>query len=178
MSSFTVPSPLTLYIYVDRDNLKLREKYLEAANVHNQKVEHSQYPDSGFDLYHPEIVKLFELNEMLYSCDMKIKAAMYDGHQPVGYYMYPRSSISKTPLRLANSVGIIDSGYRGNLGVKFDILITGQSGWEMEEHHRFLQICSGTLKPFRVIIVDTVEQLNKYGDTERGEGGFGSTGRN
>ena len=51
MSSFTVRSPLTLYLYVDSKNSKLREKYVEAANAHNQKVEHSQYPDSGFDLY-------------------------------------------------------------------------------------------------------------------------------
>jgi dUTP pyrophosphatase len=177
MSSFTVPDPLTLYIYVNSENSKLREKYVEAANVHNQKVEHSQYPDSGFDLYHPEKVSLFQSNEMLCCCDMKIKAAMYDGQQPVGYYMYPRSSISKTPLRLANSVGIIDSGYRGNLVAKFDIIITQNSNYVIEQHHRLLQICSGTLKPFRVFIVDTIEQLNKYGDTERGEGGFGSTGK-
>ena len=75
----------------------------------------------------------------------------------------------------ANSVGIIDSGYRGNLGAKFDE-IEGWVGWESEDYHRLLQICSGTLKPFRVVIVDTVEELNKYGDTERGEAGFGSTG--
>ena len=39
-----------------------------------------------------------------------------------GYYMYPRSSLSKTKLRLANSVGIIDSGYRGNLIGMFDLI--------------------------------------------------------
>ena len=40
----------------------------------------------------------------------------------VSYYLYPRSSVStKTPLRLANSVGIIDSGYRGNIKAVFDI---------------------------------------------------------
>ena len=176
MSSYVVPSSLTLYLYVDSDDSRLREKYAEAANRHNQKVVNSHYPDSGFDLYHPEKVRFLNLNVMLYSCDMKIKAAMYDGQQPVGYYMYPRSSISKTPLRLANSVGIIDSGYRGNLGAKFDVT-SDQSGWESEEYNRLLQICSGTLRPFRVEIVDNVEELNKYGDTERGEGGFGSTGK-
>ena len=31
------------------------------------------------------------------------------------YYLFPRSSISKTPLRLANSIGLIDGGYRGEL---------------------------------------------------------------
>jgi len=102
---------------------------------------------------------------------------MYEGLRPVGYYMYPRSSLSKTPLRLANSVGIIDSGYRGNLCAKFDVLYD-PSEWVCEKNHRLLQICSGTLKPFRVEIVDNVEDLNKNGDTERGSGGFGSTGKN
>lgn len=176
MSSFTVPSPITLYLYVDSTDEKLRDKYVEAANKHNDKVDNTHYPDSGFDLHLPETCRLLNMNPMMYSCDMKVKAAMYEGVQPVGYYMYPRSSISKTPLRLANSVGIIDSGYRGNLGAKFDVN-THQTGWESEEYHRLLQICSGTLKPFRVVIVDTVEELNKYGDTERGEGGFGSTGK-
>ena len=31
------------------------------------------------------------------------------------YYLYPRSSISKTPLRMSNSTGIIDAGYRGEI---------------------------------------------------------------
>ena len=176
MSSFTVSPPLTLYLYVDCNDKKLREKYVEAANKHNDKVENSPYPDAGFDLYQPEKIRLVAIDQLMCSCDMKVKAAMYEGVQPVGYYMYPRSSISKTPLRLANSVGIIDSGYRGNLGAKFDHK-EGWIGWETEEYHRLLQICSGTLKPFRVVIVNTVEELNKYGDTERGEGGFGSTGK-
>ena len=158
MSSFTVPSPLTLYLYVDGGDKTLREKYMDAANKHNDKVDNSPYPDSGFDLYQPKKIRLVPINPVLleiYSCDMKVKAAMYEGAQPVGYYMYPRSSITKTPLRLANSVGIIDSGYRGNLGAKFDE-IEGWVGWESEDYHRLLQICSGTLKPFRVVIVDTV----------------------
>jgi len=176
MSSFAVPLPLTLYLYVDSEDSKLRDKYVVAAKDHNENLDISRYPDSGFDLFHPEKVRLLNFNVIVYSCDMKVKAAMYEGQQPVGYYMYPRSSISKTPLRLANSVGIIDSGYRGNLGVKFDVN-NYQSGWESSEYHRLLQICSGSLRPFRVVIVDKVEDLNKYGDTERGEGGFGSTGK-
>ena len=42
-------------------------------------------------------------------------------YTPCGYYLYPRSSTgSKTPLRLSNSIGVIDSGYRGNLIACFD----------------------------------------------------------
>ena len=147
MSSFTVPSPLTLYLYVDGGDKTLREKYMDAANKHNDKVDNSPYPDSGFDLYQPKKIRLVPINPVLleiYSCDMKVKAAMYEGVQPVGYYMYPRSSISKTPLRLANSVGIIDSGYRGNLGAKFDE-IEGWVGWEGEDYHRSVSYTHLTL---------------------------------
>ena len=177
MSSFYSIHPPTLLIYIDTDDIELRNKYVTAALNHNSNIEIAQYQDSGFDLYHPDKVPSMITKGTVYSCDMKIKAAMYEGLRPVGYYMYPRSSLSKTPLRLANSVGIIDSGYRGNLCAKFDVLYD-PSEWVCEKNHRLLQICSGTLKPFRVEIVDNVEDLNKNGDTERGSGGFGSTGKN
>ena len=88
--------------------------------------------------------------------------------------MYPRSSLSKTPLRLANSVGIIDSGYRGNLIGMFDC-IRGESPYKVPQYSKLVQICSPGLKPIFVTIVDTVEELGL--DTIRGEGGFGSTGK-
>ena len=85
------------------------------------------------------------------------------------FYIYPRSSISKTPLRLANSVGIIDSGYRGELIAVFDnisdyehIILPGT---------RLVQVCLPSLLPFSVKLVD-----DDFLTTERGEGGFGSTG--
>ena len=144
-------------------NETAREVYSDHGHFHEG--------DAGLDLYVLEDITI-EPGETK-AIKLGIACEPEDGR---AYFLMPRSSISKTPLRLANSVGIIDSGYRGNLGAKFDVN-TQQSGWESEEYHRLLQICSGTLKPFRVIIVDSVEQLNKYGDTERGEGGFGSTGK-
>ena len=94
-----------------------------------------------------------------------------------GYYMYPRSSISKTPLRLANSVGIIDSGYRGHLMGMFDCLPLAQAGesYTIQPFDRLLQICSPDLGPIYVLLVDFENELG--GNTERGIGGFGSTGR-
>jgi len=83
--------------------------------------------------------------------------------------MYPRSSISKTPLRLANSVGIIDSGYRGELQAPVDNFSCQK--YIVEEGQRLFQICSGDLTPFfNIKIVDSLDQ------TDRGAGGFGSTG--
>ena len=96
---------------------------------------------------------------------------MYDGDIPLGYYLYPRSSIVKTGCRLANSVGIIDSGYRGNIGAYFDVINNNNS--IIEKKSRFVQICHPTLEPFHVIIVQNESDL---GTTRRGEGGFGSTG--
>ena len=75
-----------------------------------------------------------------------------------------------------NNVGIIDSGYRGELKealhhVEID---SNNPSYEIQKGQRLAQICAPTLGPIRVEIVDTLEQL---GDTPRGDGGFGSTGR-
>ena len=79
---------------------------------------------------------------------------------------------TKTPARLSNCVGIIDSGYRGNLGGYFDV-VNGHELFEPSKLSRLAQICAPALEPFNVIIVQTVEEL---GSTLRGTGGFGSTG--
>jgi dUTP pyrophosphatase len=95
---------------------------------------------------------------------------MYDAHgYPSAFYMYPRSSISKTPFRLANNTGIIDSGYRGNLGAYFDCF--SNSTEQIPKGSRLLQICAPDLNAFRVIIVNNLD------NTSRGTGGFGSTGK-
>jgi dUTP pyrophosphatase len=84
-----------------------------------------------------------------------------------GYYLYPRSSIFKTSLRLANSVGIIDAGYRGTLKVAVDNI--RDEPYVVRRGDRLFQICQPSLKPFNV----------EFGpvnlDTERGERGHGST---
>ena len=87
--------------------------------------------------------------------------------------MYPRSSISKSPLRLANNVGIIDAGYRGHLIGMFD-LPSGNTE-HIKKFDRYLQICAPGLVPIIVEVVNQKEDLGE--ETERGDGGFGSTGR-
>ena len=92
-------------------------------------------------------------------------------NQPTAFYTYPRSSMSKTPLILANHVGIIDSGYRGNLIAMFRNVDT--EPFFMAKETRMIQICHTTLKPFLVELMVSVDDL---GTTSRGTGGFGSTG--
>ena len=91
------------------------------------------------------------------------------GEVPMPYFMFPRSSISKIPLRLANNVGIIDSGYRGELMAVVDNI--SDKDYIVEQGQRLFQLCTGDLTPFyNVKLVDELDQ------TTRGEGGFGSTG--
>ena len=93
---------------------------------------------------------------------------------PLPYYLYPRSSISKTPLRMANSVGIIDAGYRGFIMGKTDWMNDGKEVYDVEKGIRLFQLCAYNLLPFDCIhIVEMEEGLGEK--TIRGTGGFGST---
>jgi dUTP pyrophosphatase len=127
--------------------------------------------DSGLDLFLQEDVT-FGLWETKF-VDLKIQCEMLnpEGHN-VSYYLYPRSSISKTPLILCNSVGIIDSGYRGNVIAALKLIPDGSNNttYTLKKGTRIIQICSPTLTPLNYKLVDSLSE------TSRGTGGFGSTG--
>jgi dUTP pyrophosphatase len=81
----------------------------------------------------------------------------------------PRSSIgAKTPLRLSNSVGLIDSGYRGELGVLYDNI--SNDPYEIKAGDRIAQLLVMPSYRFQAKVVDILA------DSDRGEGGFGSSG--
>jgi dUTP pyrophosphatase len=161
--------------------------YKEKVEAHNNKVRESQYADSGFDLLIPFDYSEHEngyndnhISKVTFRAPLGIKCSMMSRFGgPSGYYLYPRSSIVKTPFRLSNSVGIIDSGYRGEIMAVVDNIDSAYNDMKtcirkyMMPMTRMFQICSPTLEPFLVEIVDTEEAL---GSTERGNGGFGSTG--
>ena len=77
---------------------------------------------------------------------------------------------SKTPLRLSNSVGIIDAGYRGEIKAVVDN-IDRERDFVIRTGTRLLQLCSPNLSPI------TYEMANSLSDTNRGNDGFGSTGQ-
>ena len=81
----------------------------------------------------------------------------------------PRSSISKTPLRLANSIGLIDGGYRGELMAMCDKI--KNDSYTLEKGQRLFQIVACDCYQ---ITYDLTDQLS---ETSRGTGGFGSTGK-
>lgn len=160
----------------------LLEQYTERVANHNKMLRDDLlHADSGFDLIMP-IGRTIGPNSSVL-LNLHVRAALYEippsrdsviRRIPRAYQIFPRSSMSKTPLRLANSVGIIDAGYRGDLMAALDcrnchghnnkvhVIIAGQ---------RFLQICTPGLVPFHVTIVSELD------DTRRGAGAFGSTGK-
>ena len=201
---------MLLQVFVDLDDEKLIQKYKEKIDSHNSKVLQSlnntddgdnskNHIDAGFDLFVPHDIDSSadckDENNTQFKIDHKIacSAVMFTSsgkRYNTGYYLYPRSSLSKTEIRLANSVGIIDSGYRGHLIGVFDHKPTPPSDNVMvynESTHKFsrptkrlvsaydrvLQVCAPSLVPILVEIVDKVESL---GTTERGNKGFGSSG--
>jgi len=131
-----------------------------------QTSNHNYATDSGYDLYIPNTVTLPPNSTTL--VDLMIRCQLQASEQNIhGYYLYPRSSISRTPLRLANSVGIIDFNYRGTLKVAIDN--RSAEPYEIKGGERLFQLCMPDLRPFKVVL----GHVNK--NTDRGEGGFGST---
>lgn len=143
------------------DNDELKEKYTTTyTNVSG---------DAGIDLFVPETITIpakqlgFKIDHLI-SCEATIL------NNPVSYYLYPRSSMGgRTPLRMSNSVGIIDSGYRGRIIGMVDNI--SDEDFVVEKGTRLFQICPPTLN--NPINLNIVQELT---ETERGEGGIGSTG--
>ncbi len=85
------------------------------------------------------------------------------------YLLMPRSSIAKTPLRLCNSIGLIDGGYRGEIMAVVDNIKTDD--YTVEPGQRLFQLVAMDGSPIHFELVDDLS------DTTRGSGGFGSTGK-
>ena len=157
----------------------------EIVELYNSKITKlansrfsNKHPDSGFDLFVPETVTIearkIKLIDMKVSCSVS-KVLMKNTNEakmtePSPYYMYARSSVSKRGIMLANSVGIIDSGYRGTLMAAF--FNTTDNPVTIGKGDRVVQLCMPGLD-----YDFTVEVANSLELTERGAGGIGSTGR-
>lgn len=163
-----------LKIFINPENNELRNVYENHVEYHNTKVINSYHPNSGFDLFIPENASFNEQFTTKY-IDLEVHCEMVDVYnESTGFYLYPRSSISKTPLMLANHTGVIDSGYRGRMIGAFRCLDIVNSPYIVEEGTRLLQICHPSLCP---VLVKIVYNINELSQSERGDGAFGSTGR-
>tara|TARA_R100001591_G_C4241263_1_gene154659 strand:+ start:66 stop:575 length:510 start_codon:yes stop_codon:yes gene_type:complete len=163
--------------------IKVLDESLESLYKKRVNVE----GDAGVDLYFPDEVTIPSKSLGL-KVDLKIQAEMVQEvnsqlmtnipkemlkemnieERSLSYMVVPRSSIIKTPLRMSNSIGVMDAGYRGNFMVPIDNL--SDEDFIIEKHTRLFQVVSSNLNNINVKIV------NKLSTSKRGTGGFGSTG--
>jgi dUTP pyrophosphatase len=147
---------------------------------------HKAHPsDAGFDLTATSM-SVDNQGNIVYGTGLSFEI-------PEGYVglLFPRSSISKKDLSLANAVGVVDSHYRGEVTFKFKAavpiwegtcedgeseLLFGDNDWAdivtaYEVGERIGQLI---IMPYPEMEFEEVDELSS---TDRGEGGFGSTGK-
>lgn len=139
-------------------NIKIK-KLTESA-----KLPTKAHPtDAGYDLY-ADSQSVDKNYNMVYGTGIAVEI-------PKGYVglVFPRSSIANTDIMLSNSVGVIDSGYRGEVMAKFK-RVTG----EFNTYKVGDRIAQLIIIPYPEVVFEEVEELSS---SDRGEGGYGSSGR-
>ena len=125
--------------------------------------EYAKPGDAGMDLVAIDSYKNHDFKFIEYGTGIAVEI-------PEGYVglVYPRSSISKTPHTLANSVGVIDSGYRGEIKLRMRY-VDEREDMEYSFGDKVGQLI---IVPYPQVELEEIEELST---SERGEGGFGST---
>lgn len=119
---------------------------------------------AGLDLYCPFHIKIPADSQK--KIPLGIAVEIPKGHMGL---LVPRSSMSKTPLRCANSVGIIDADYRGELSIAYENISCND--YTIFRGDRIAQLI---IVPIAIVDVEEAQTLS---ETERGDGGYGSTGK-
>ena len=143
----------------------------QTDEVKEMYTTHSTYHegDSGLDLFiiADEVIPSGEtiLVDLGISCQLKSNV----NEKYFSYNMYSRSSISKTPLRLANGVGLCDAGYLGPL--KAALHNTSTTDYIVKKGERYVQLARSDLEEISFELVESLRE------SSRGQMGFGSTGK-
>ncbi len=135
--------------------LKIKKLHEDAKVPH-----YANHGDAGMDVY--AISK--EINNKFIEYGTGLAFELPADHVML---IFPRSSLSNKDLIMANHVGVLDSGYRGELKLRFRKI--GDDVYEIGE-----KIGQIIVVPFPKIEFEETDELS---DTARGEGGFGSTGK-
>lgn len=162
-----------LYIKLDEEIIDPRsfsKAYNSLKDYYGEKNHHNTSRASGFDLYIPYDVSI-EPHARGCIVDMGFKCEMIDPtHRNQAFMIALRSSTAATtPIRLANSIGIIDEDYRGNIKLLLDNI--SSECITLEKGRRIAQIILPSLSHFTFQLTDTISS------TARGDGGIGSTGK-
>lgn len=147
-----------------KNRLNLPIKYVK-LNKDAVKPEYSQDGDAGMDL----TATSFRVTDTFMEFGTGIAVQIPDNH--VGL-LFPRSSITKSApgVSLKNSVGVIDSNYRGEILVRFELPYSAEMGGT-------IPVVGDRVAQLVIIPYPRVKfvEVDKLSDTNRGEGGFGST---
>ena len=135
---------------------------LKKTHPHADLPTYSKDGDAAMDLQAVEVIK-DKYGNYVYLTGIAIEI-------PPGFVglLFPRSSVSKTSMALANSVGVVDSGYRGEIMLKYR-----QTGDKNPIYRAGDRVGQLMIIPYPKVEFIEVDELST---TARGSGGFGSTG--
>jgi dUTP pyrophosphatase len=164
--------------------MRFNKKHFIISSANAEVMEaynsHSTYHDgdSGLDLFIPKDIEIEPGQTMLVDMGVQcqsrsfswcirkwVKGEFYNYHS---YFLFPRSSISKTPLLMRNSIGLIDSAYTGN--IKAPLYNTSSETFTLKKGQRYVQLVNADASPIHFKLVDALRH------TSRNQAGFGSTG--
>jgi len=144
---------------------------VKIKKVHESAVipEYAKSGDAGLDLTCTERHYDKERNQMTYSTGLAIEI-------PKGYVglLFPRSSIYKYELSLTNAVGVVDSGYRGEIKMIFRNHMNYAGPFEPFIYNVGDRVGQLVILPYPMIELEETEELS---DSERGALGHGSSGK-
>jgi dUTP pyrophosphatase len=165
----------TLKIAFFKDNVPVEQRDA-LRNYYNNRQNYEK--DSGLDIkfYRNQTLSINRVTKV--GCGICCQMYRDGTNERMAYYLLPRSSIANTPLMLANSVGIIDADYTGEIIAALRCYddfghpsTIHNHSYEIGCETSLLQIVAPDLKPLRVEFVDELDDVSNG----RGEGGFGST---
>lgn len=148
-------------VVINENDEELKNKY-ENHNVNYMR-------DVGVDLYIPKEIKV-PGKAYSFKIGLGIKSSAIVNNKRSSYELWPRSSMGgKTPLRLCNSIGLIDPDYTGELIICVDNM--SENEYIINKFDRLVQLVGPSHQEPKIKMVEELEI------TERGERGIGSSGR-
>ncbi|MEC9274642.1 MAG: dUTP diphosphatase [Candidatus Neomarinimicrobiota bacterium] len=152
-----------MFFAIDLMHLKITALSKSAQDLYKNHG-HFHQGDAGLDLFIIDALTIAPGETALIKSHIACENT--DG---MPYLLMPRSSISKTPLRQCNSIGLIDAGYRGEIMAAVDNI--KEIPFTIEPGQRLFQLVSMDGGPI------SFEIVSELSTTDRGQGGFGSTGK-
>ena len=148
-------------VVINNDDNNLKNKYI------NHNVNYKT--DVGLDIFIPNKIEV-PANAISFKIGTGIKVSAFINNNKSSFMIFPRSSMgSKTPLRLCNSIGLVDPEYTGESFLIVDNM--SSESYVIEKYDRLVQFVGPSHENPDVIVVDSSEE------TIRSDKGLGSTGR-